>query len=333
MGNIRIVVDAMGGDNAPWAVVKGALRALDDRRLEVVLVGREKEIVTSLGCDIPARMRIIDAPDVINNDEPPAIAIKSKKQSSLVVGLRLLKDGEADAFVSAGNTGAVLAGATVIVGRIKGILRPALAVLLPTAKGFSFLIDAGANVDAKPEYLPQFAMMGSIYMENVIGIKKPRVALINIGAEKEKGNALVKEAFGLLEGTRVNFTGNIEARDIAFGDADVLVCDAFVGNVILKYSEGFAYALLGMVKNELTSSTLSKIGAMLSRGAFRNLKKRFDYSEIGGAPFLGLNSLVVKAHGSSDEKAIKAAILQCITFVESNITEKISQEINKGYTE
>ena len=328
MGNITIAVDAMGGDNAPEAAVKGALAALADKRVTIVLVGRENEIAAALGCDMPARMRIVDAPDVIGNDDHPAIAVKSKKQSSLVVGLRLLKDGKADAFVSAGNTGAVLAGATVIVGRIKGILRPALAVLLPNSKGFSFLIDAGANVDAKPEYLPQFAVMGSIYMENVIGIKTPRVALINIGAEKEKGNALAKEAYGLLENAGVNFTGNIEARDIAYGGADVLVCDAFVGNVILKYSEGFASALLGMVKSELLSTVLSKIGAILSRKAFKSLKKRFDYSEIGGAPFLGLKSLVVKAHGSSDSKAISAAIRQCVTFVDHDITEKINQKLN-----
>ena len=328
MGNITIAVDAMGGDNAPEAAVKGALAALADKRVTIVLVGRENEIAAALGCDMPARMRIVDAPDVIGNDDHPAIAVKSKKQSSLVVGLRLLKDGKADAFVSAGNTGAVLAGATVIVGRIKGILRPALAVLLPNSKGFSFLIDAGANVDAKPEYLPQFAVMGSIYMENVIGINKPRVALINIGAEKEKGNALAKEAYGLLENAGVNFTGNIEARDIAYGGADVLVCDAFVGNVILKYSEGFASALLGMVKSELLSTVLSKIGAILSRKAFKSLKKRFDYSEIGGAPFLGLKSLVVKAHGSSDSKAISAAIRQCVTFVDHDITEKINQKLN-----
>jgi len=322
----------MGGDNAPEAAVKGALAALSDERISILLVGRESEITAALDCKAPARMRIIDAPDVIDNNEPPAIAIKSKKQSSLVVGLNLLKNGEADAFVSAGNTGAVLAGATVIVGRIKGILRPALAVLLPNTKGFSFLIDAGANVDAKPEYLPQFALMGSIYMENVIGIEKPRVALVNIGAEKEKGSALAKEAYGLLENSGLNFTGNIEARDIPHGGADVLVCDAFIGNVILKYSEGFAAAILGMVKKELLRTTLSKIGALLSKKAFKNLKKSFDYSEIGGAPFLGLKSLVVKAHGSSDAKAIGAAIRQCVAFVENDITGKISEKINEQQT-
>jgi len=318
----------MGGDNAPEAVVKGSIAALADERVSVVLVGREGDINAVLGSDVPARMRIVNAPDVIDNDESPAAAIKSKKQSSLVIGLHLLKEGKADAFVSAGNTGAILAGATVIIGRIKGILRPALAVLLPNAKGYSFLIDAGANVDAKPEYLPQFALMGSIYMENVIGIKAPRVALINIGAEKEKGNALIRETYGLLENAGVNFIGNIEARDIAFGGADVLVCDAFVGNVILKYSEGFASALLGMIKKELLSTTISKIGAMLSKRAFQNLKKSFDYSEVGGAPLLGLRSLVVKAHGSSDAKAISAAIHQCVAFVENEITEKISIRLN-----
>ena len=328
--NIRIVVDAMGSDNAPKAEVNGALAALVDERISIVLVGRENEIAEAMGSQIHARLRIVDAPDVIGNDESPAAAIKSKKQSSMVVGLNLLKNGEADAFVSAGNTGALLSGATMIVGRIKGILRPALAVLLPNSKGFSFLIDTGANIDAKPEYLPQFAQLGSIYMENIIGIKTPRVALINIGAEREKGNSLTKQAYGLLENAGVNFIGNIEARDIAHGGADVLVCDAFVGNIILKYSEGFASALLGMIKSELLSSTISKIGALLSKKAFKNLKKSFDYTEVGGAPLLGLNSLVVKAHGSSDAKAISAAIRQCTAFVENGIIEKIQWSVVSG---
>ncbi len=328
---ITIAVDAMGGDNAPEEIVKGALLALENKQIKIVLVGIKEAIENVIKQHQPnidlSRLEIVEATEVIGTDEVPTVAIKSKKNSSLVVGLHLLKGGKADAFVSAGNTGALLAGATLIVGRIKGIERPALAVLLPNDKGFSFLIDCGANVDAKPSYLAQFGKMGSVYMENVIGIKNPRVALVNIGVEKEKGNGLTKEAYELLENAGINFTGNIEAREIPHGAADVLVCDAFVGNVILKYSEGFSKAILGMLKKELMSSTISKLGAVLSKKSFSRLKKSFDYSEIGGAPFLGLKSLVVKAHGSSNAKAICAAINQCVKFQEADIVNKIQQKL------
>jgi len=207
--------------------------------------------------------------------------------------------------------------------------RPALGTLLPNEKGFSFLIDSGANVDAKPSYLLQFAKMGSIYMENVMNIPKPRVGLLNIGAEREKGNMLTKEAYGLLEASDLNFTGNVEARDVPLGAVDVVVCDAFTGNVVLKYTEGFAKAVLGMIKKELMSTTMTKIGAMFAKGAFANLKKSFDYREVGGAPFLGLKALVIKAHGSSDARALCSAINLCTEFVEKDITGKISESIQK----
>ena len=329
MPEIFIAVDVMGGDNAPKEIIKGAISALSDERVNILLVGKEDAIKSELSVyQYPSeRVKIVDGPEVIGNDEQPTLAIRNKKDSSIVKGLNLLKEGQAQAFVSAGATGALLTGATLLVGRIKGVMRPALGTLLPNEKGFSFLIDCGANVDAKPNYLLQFAKMGSIYMENVMKIEKPRVGLINIGAEREKGNALTKEAYSLLESSDINFIGNVEARDLPFKAADVIVCDAFTGNILLKYTEGFAKAMLGMIKKELMSSVTSKIGAMLAKGSFNNIKKSFDYGEVGGAPFLGLKALIVKAHGSSDAKAIKSAITRCTEFVENGIVEKISKSI------
>jgi len=332
MSEIRIAVDVMGGDHAPEETIKGCAEALaaGDSRVKLLLVGQEDKIKAELAKHKmdETRYEIVDAPEVIGTEETPTVAIRQKKQSSLVVGLNLVKRGEAGAFVSAGSTGALLAGATMIVGRIKGVERPALATILPNEKGWTFHIDVGANVDAKPSYLVQFAQMGSIYMESIMGISNPRVGLVNIGAEKEKGNALTKEAYGLLAVAKgINFTGNVEPRDIPLGAADVVVCDAFVGNVILKYSEGFAKAMLGMIKEELMSGFASKIGALLSKGAFKKLKKRFDYAEVGGAPFLGLTGLVVKAHGSSNARAFKNAIRQCSEFIDKDITNKIAQSI------
>lgn len=329
MTNKKIAVDAMGGDNAPVEIIKGCVEALKELDVYLVLVGKEDIIKTELSkySYDTSKIEIINADEVIGTDEVPTAAIKAKKKSSIVIGLNLVKSGEADAFISAGNTGALLTGSTVIVGRIKGIERPALGTLLPNEKGFSFLIDSGANVDSKATYLAQFAKMGSVYMENVIGINNPKVGLVNIGAEKEKGNALVKEAYELLENTDINFIGNVEARDISKGTADVIVCDAFVGNVILKFAEGFVKSILNMIKNELMSTFVSKMGALLCKNSFKNLKKSFDYSEIGGAPFLGLKALVVKAHGSSDYKAIKGAINQCKKFMDNDIINKIQEKI------
>lgn len=325
MKDIIIAVDVMGGDNAPVEIVKGCVDAIKKFDVKLALVGIEEKIKEELSkySYDKDKIEIVNATEVIATDEVPTAAIKQKKDSSMVVGLNLVKEGKASALVSAGNTGALLTGATVIIGRIKGIERPVLATMLPNEVGASLLMDSGANVDAKASYLAQFAKMGSIYMESVMNIKNPKVGLVNIGAEKEKGNALTKEAYDLIEQSGVNFVGNVEAREISRGVVDVLVCDAFVGNVILKFAEGFAKSLLKMIKKELMSSLSSKIGALLSMKAFKNLKKSFDYAEVGGAPFLGLKGLVVKAHGSSDHRAICAAINQCIKFANSDFINKL----------
>ena len=318
---IVIAVDAMGGDNAPEAIVQGAaLAAAEMDDIHILLVGRQEAIEAELAkVNAPAgALSILHAPDVIETHEVPTTAIRRKKESSLIIGLKAVKENQAAAFVSAGSTGALLTGATVVVGRSEGIERPALGALLPNRNSFALLVDCGANVDCKPIYLAQFAQMGSTYMAKTKGIKNPRVGLINIGVEQEKGNILVKEAYPLLaEAAKqhsFNFIGNVEARDIPLGAVDVAVCDAFVGNVVLKYTEGLAKGLMGMVKDELMADPISKAGALLSKGAFNRIKKRLDYDDIGGAPFLGLKSLVVKAHGSSNAKAICGAIRQCVMF-------------------
>jgi glycerol-3-phosphate acyltransferase PlsX len=326
---IVIAIDAMGGDNAPSEIIKGAIAALSDERLKIILFGQEELVNKELSKhSFPAeRVEAANAPQVIETGESPTQAISQKKGSSIVLGLNAVKDKKASSFVSAGATGALLAGATVIAGRIPGIQRPALGTLLPNEAGYSFLIDSGANVDAKPGYLLQFAIMGSIYMESVCGVRNPRVGLLNIGAEREKGNALTKEAYPLLEAAGLNFIGNIEARDVPQGAADVVVCDAFAGNVVLKYTEGFAKSLFSIIKKELMASPASAAGAFLSRGAFKRMKKLFDYSEVGGAPFLGLRGLVVKAHGSSNARAIEVAVRNCVKFAENDITAKIEERL------
>ncbi len=328
---IRVVVDAMGGDNAPEAPVKGAVEALDEvSSINIILTGRTDDIQRELDKHTydKERISIVHADDVIGFDEPPVMAIRKKKNSSIVVGMNLVKHGDADAFVSAGSTGAILVGGQFVVGRIKGVERSPLAPLIPTAKGPALLIDCGANVDARASHLVQFAKMGSIYMEHVAGIKNPRVAIVNIGAEEEKGNMLVKETYPLLkECTDINFTGSIEARDIPKGKADVIVCEAFVGNVILKLYEGLAATLISKIKEGLMSSLQSKMGALLIKPALKKTLKQFDTSEQGGAPLLGLNGLVVKAHGSSGSLEIKQAIKQCIQFGEEKINEKIKENL------
>ena len=328
---IKVVVDAMGGDNAPEAPVKGAVEALGEiSNLSIVLAGRTDDINRELGKYTydKERISIVHADDVIGFDEPPVMAIRKKKNSSIVVGMNLVKHGDADAFVSAGSTGAILVGGQFVVGRIKGVERSPLAPLIPTAKGPALLIDCGANVDAKASHLVQFAKMGSIYMKYVAGVKNPRVAIVNIGAEEEKGNALVKATYPLLkECTDINFTGSIEARDIPKGDADGIVCEAFTGNVILKLYEGLASTLMSKIKEGLMSTVRSKTGAVLIKPALKKTLKQFDTSEQGGAPLLGLNGLVVKAHGSSGSLEIKQAIKQCLQFGEEKINEKIKENL------
>ncbi len=331
MSDIIIAVDAMGGDNAPFEIVKGCVFAAGEHKnIKIILVGRENNVQNELdkyNYD-KSRIEVVNAEEVIATDESPTAAIKNKKNSSMVIGLNLVKEGKAAAFISAGNTGALLTGAVTIIKRIKGVERPALGTLMPMENGkSSLLIDAGANVDAKPSFLVQFAKMGSVYMENVMGIENPKVGLINIGAEKEKGNTLTKETYELLEQSDINFVGNIEARDLFLGKVDVMVCDAFVGNVVLKFAEGFVGSIMRIIKRELMAGLLSKIGALLSAGAFKRLKKYFDYSKVGGAPFIGLSGLVVKAHGNSEEKDVVGAINQCIKFIESDITNKIQEKI------
>lgn len=324
---VNVAVDAMGGDNAPAEIVKGAVEAvLAQEKIRVWLVGKEEAVKKELSAyAYPAdRIEIVNATEVIETAEPPVNAIRSKKDSSIVKGLGLVKAGECDAFVSAGSSGAVLVGGQVLVGRAKGVERPPLAPLIPTEKGAALLIDCGANVDARPSHLVQFARMGSIYMENVMGIKNPRVAIVNIGAEEEKGNALVKETFPLLKECKdINFIGSIEARDIPAGYADVVVCEAFVGNVILKLYEGVGGTLIKKVKAGMMTSLRSKIGALLVKPALKETLKTFDLEEYGGAPLLGLKGLVVKTHGSSRAVEVKNTILQCVTFKEQDIIGKI----------
>lgn len=328
---IRVAVDAMGGDNAPAEIVKGAAQAvLENEKIKVFLLGKEDAVRAELEkYPVPAeKVEIIHTSEVIETAEPPVAAIRSKKDSSIVKGMKLVKEGECDAFVSAGSTGAVLVGGQVLVGRIKGVERPPLAPVIPTTRGCSLLIDCGANVDARPSHLVQFAKMGSIYMENVLGVKNPKVGIVNIGAEEEKGNALVKETFPLLKECKdINFIGSVEARDIPLGEADVIVCEAFVGNVILKMYEGVGATLIKSVKQGMMSSLRSKIGALLVKPALKETLKAFDLEQYGGAPLLGLNGLVVKTHGSATAVEVKNSILQCIAFKEQKINEKIKEQI------
>lgn len=328
---VNVAVDAMGGDNAPKEIVKGAIEAINENtKVKVYLVGKEDLIKTELDGYTYAKeqLEIIHADEIIETAEPPVMAIRKKKDSSLVKALYMVKDGTCDAYVSAGSTGATLVGGQIIVGRIKGVERPPLAPLIPTEKGCSLLIDCGANVDARPSHLVQFAKMGSIYMESVMGVKSPKVAIVNIGAEEDKGNALVKETFPLLKNCPdINFIGNIEARDIPAGMADVVVCEAFVGNVILKTYEGVGAVLINKVKAGMMTTLRSKIGALLVKPALKKTLKAFDLEQYGGAPMLGLNGLVVKTHGSSKSIEIKNSILQCVTFKEQKINEKIKEKI------
>ncbi len=328
---VNVAVDSMGGDNAPLEIVKGAIEAInEDKRVKVFLVGKEtavKEELKKYTYDA-AQVEIVNAEEVIETAEPPVMAIRRKKDSSIVKSMNIVKEGTCDALVSAGSTGAILVGGQVIVGRIKGVERPPLAPLIPTEKGVSLLLDCGANVDARPSHLVQFAKMGSVYMESVMGVKNPKVGIVNIGAEEEKGNALVKETFPLLKNCpEINFIGSVEARDIPAGAADVVVREAFVGNVILKMYEGVGASLIKKVKGGMMSSLRSKIGALLVKPALKATLKGFSTEEYGGAPLLGLNGLVVKTHGSSKSIEIKNSILQCIAFKEQNINEKIKEKI------
>lgn len=334
MEQVVVALDAMGGDYAPQETVRGAVDAVTENpEIKVILVGKEEQI-----CDCLSeytyhedRIEVVNATEVIDMGEVPTKAVREKKDSSLVVAMKLVREGRADAVVSAGSTGAILVGGQMIVGRIKGIKRPALAPFIPSRQGFSLLIDCGANVDARPEHLLQFAQMGSVYFEHVMGKKNPTVGIVNIGTEEEKGNQLVKETYPLLSGCGdIHFIGSVEAREIPEGGADILVCEAFVGNVILKFFEGLAKTFLGCIKEGLMSSLRTKMGALMIKPALKGLLNTFDVSSQGGAPLLGLKGLVVKAHGNSRSAEIKTAICQCITFKKNNINDRIRDMIQKG---
>lgn len=330
---VRVAVDAMGGDNAPFVTVKGSVDAVKENgNLKVFLVGQEEAVNAELSkYDYPKdKIEVVNATEVIEMAEPPVMAIRKKKDSSIVKAMYMVAHGEADAYVSAGSTGATLVGGQVIVGRLKGVDRAPLAPLIPTEKGTSLLIDCGANVDARSSHLVQFAKMGTVYMENIMGIKNPTVGIVNIGAEEEKGNALVKETFPLLKNCPdINFIGSVEARDIPAGGADIIVCEAFTGNVILKMYEGVAKSMMHIIKGSLMSSLKTKIGALLIKNDLKKSLSNYSLDQYGGAPMLGLKGLVVKTHGSANEIEVKNSILQCVTFTEQKISEKISAKISE----
>ena len=329
---MKIYVDAMGGDLAPEAPVKGALKALRQYpNLTIILAGDLEQVKPFLGdySDVKDRLVLEDAPEVITNHESPVMGVRKKVNSATVQGMLKVRSGEADGFVSAGSTGATLAGGMFRLGRIPGIERPALAPLIPNGKSHFLLIDCGANVDCKPEYLVQFGIMGDAYMRGVMGMANPRVGLANIGAEAEKGNALVKATYPLMEKAPYNFVGNVEARDIPLGQADVIVTDGFGGNLILKYTEGLAKALMGLIKRELMADSRGKIAGLIAKPAFRRVKKAMSSDEIGGAPLLGVQGAVVKAHGSSNDYAFCSAITQCVKMIDGHVVRTIEEGVAK----
>jgi len=330
---MRIIVDAMGGDHAPFEVIKGGIQAVKDFGMDIVFVGIEEKIKQELEKyegNYPAdKIHIQHADEVIENEDVPTKAIKTKKNSSMVVGLKMLKAKEGDAFISAGNTGALVAGALFLIGRIKGVDRPALTPVLPTDKGCAVLVDAGANTNCKPENFLQFAIMGSAYMKKVIGIENPKVGLVNIGTEEGKGTDLTKNSYALLEKAPIEFVGNIEAREIPVGNIDVIVCDGFVGNVILKLMEGMGLAVYSNIKNIFTQNPMTYLAAFLVKKGLRNFKNKMDYKEYGGAPLLGIDGVVIKAHGSSNARAFYTTIRQTQKFIETGVINDIKEYISR----
>lgn len=329
---MKIAVDGMGGDYSPKAIVEGCVSAVKDfNDLHIIITGKEDLIKKELDkyeYD-KSKIEILNAEEVISPNEHPVMAVRRKKDSSLNKALNLVKNKEADAIISAGSTGAFMAGSLFIIGRIKGIDRPALAPIMPGKNKKFMIIDCGANAECKPNNLLQFAYMGKIYFENVLNVANPSIGLINIGAEEEKGNELTKATFKLLKEAPLNFIGNVEPRDISSGDVDILVCDGFVGNTVLKMYEGVASNIFHILKEEIMSSTRGKLGGMLLKPVFNDFKKKFDYKEYGGAAFIGVNGVCIKAHGSSDAKAIKNAIKQAEIFYENDVVGKISDGIDK----
>lgn len=327
---MRIAIDAMGGDEGPKTIVKASIDAVEELDVTMVIVGKQdiiNEELSKYKYD-SEKIQVVNADETISNEEEPAMAIRKKKNSSMVVGLNMLKEKNVEAFLSAGSTGALLSGGLLIVKRIKGIERPALATVYPTKKGMSLLLDVGANAECKAKYLQQFALMGSIYSENILKVKQPKVGLINIGTEKEKGNTLTKETYELLEKTQnINFYGNIEGRNLPDGDVDVLVCDGFVGNIVLKLTEGLGMNIFSMLKEMFMKSTKTKLGALLLKSGLKEFSEKLDYTEYGGAPLLGVKGVIIKAHGSSNDVAIKNAIRQAKLSIENKIIENIEENI------
>jgi phosphate acyltransferase len=328
---MKIIIDAMGGDNAPAEIIKGTVMALKEFDTHITLVGDKIKIEKLLETEVydKNRLDIVHSTEVINYDESPTLAIRRKKDASMVVGMKMVRDGLGDAFISAGSTGALLAGGLFIVGRIDGIDRPGLAPILPGKKGPFMLLDVGANAECKVQNIIQFATMGEIYIKKILKKDNPKIALANIGAEEEKGTEFVKSCYKLLKEKKSNFVGNIEGREILNGDVDVVVCDGFVGNIILKTFEGAVSTIFEVLKKEIMGSIRTKLGGLLLKPVFNSFKKQFDYTEYGGAILLGLNSPVIKAHGSSNAAAFKNAIKQAVLSVNVNIVETIKEEIKK----
>ena len=327
---MRIILDGMGGDNAPAAVVEGAVIASKEIEHEIVIIGQEELIQNELNKYRynPKKISVVNAREVITNEEAPVRAVRSKKDSSIVRGINMVKNGEGDIFISAGSTGALLSGGLFILGRIQGIDRPALASVYPIVGGTpSLLVDAGANAECKPNNLLEFGIMGNIYMEKVIARENPKVGLVNIGTEAAKGNTLTKAAYELLEQSDMNFIGNVEAREVPKGVCDVIVCDGFTGNVVLKLTEGLAWNILQVIKKKFTDGVKAKLGAALLIDKLSELKTEFDYSEYGGAPILGVKGPIVKMHGSSSANAVKNTILKGIPYVEEKVVETIQNSV------
>ncbi len=327
---MRIILDGMGGDHAPAAIVEGAVQASKEIDHEIHIIGQEELINAELSKYKfnPDKIFVIDAREVITNDDAPVRAVRSKKDSSIVKGINMVKNGEGDIFISAGSTGALMAGGLFLLGRIQGIDRPALASVYPIlGSKASLLLDAGANAECKPNNLLEFGIMGNIYMEKVLGRENPRVGLVNLGAEAAKGNTLTKAAYELLEQSHLNFVGNVEAREVPKGACDVIVADGFTGNVILKLTEGLAWNILQTMKRKFTDGVKAKLGAALLLDKIGELKKDFDYSEYGGAPILGVKGPIVKMHGSSSANGVKNTILKGIPFVEGKVVETIQNSV------
>ena len=325
---MRILLDAMGGDHAPQVTVEGAVWAAREFGVEVVLVGREEDLRRELAKHetVGLPLTLVHASEVVEMHEHPAMAVRAKRDSSMVVGMKMLKRGEVDAFVSMGNTGGVLAAALLHLGRIPGVMRPALSTVYPTVKGFCFMLDVGANTDCRPQWLQQFALMGSIYAERVLGVAQPKVGLVSNGEEETKGSQLVQEAHQLLKETPgLHFIGNVEGKDIAPGMADVVVTDGFTGNVIIKLSEGLAWMFKTLAREELQRSPVALLGGLLARGAFDGLADRLDYAKYGGAPLLGVDGVVIVGHGRSNALAVRNAIRVAQKAVEGRVLETIKE--------